>query len=318
MEVEPTVAPIVVNDTSAAPAPQTPASPQTPEAVAAPVQADLAAATDAAPAADVSPPPPAADAQPKLAAAEPVPDLLDKFDDKAKADAPVDAPKVEDKPAEAPKPEEKAAEAPKPDEAPPEPEKAPVEEPPKLDPIDWFAEEGGLKIPETLKLDDDTKPKLTAALETFRTDPTKGAQELIDLGNQAVTDAVTALHTQMWSDFSDTRRAWTEKVMADPELGGAGHETAMGRNARMRDMFVSRHAPETEAYKKDWAEFKEFMQVTGAGDHPAFHRMLQNVARKFDEATTPPPNPKPPADIGRKPGTKGKLNYTHPTSQPGN
>lgn len=304
MEVE--TAAVIVPDANAAPAPAPAPASLAPEAVA-PAQADRAP-TDAAPAAEAPPPAPVSDAQPKVPKS-----LLDKFDEKKAAEsAPADAPKPDEVKAE-PAP----AEEPKPTEPAPEPEKAPVEEPVKLDPLDWFAEEGGLKIPEVISLDNANRSKLTTALELGRTDPKAGAQALMDMHAEALDQYAADLHTKMWTEFGKTREGWTTKVMADPELGGAGHDTAMGRSARMRDAFVSRHAPGTPAHTADMADWKDFLDTTGAGDHPAFHRLLNNVARKHDEAAPPPPNPTPPKDLGRKPGTKG-LAYTHPTSQPGN
>jgi hypothetical protein len=311
MEVD-TAAAIVPEVAAATPSPAP--APQAPETVA-PVLADNRA-TDAAPVAEVTPPAPATDAEPKSADAAPVPakSLLDKFDDKNAP--PADAPKADDKPAEEVK-AEPVPEAPKPADPAPELETPPVEEPVKLDPIEWFAEETGLKIPEVIALDDASKGKLTTALELGRTDPKAGAQALLDMHAEVLDQYAADLHAKMWSTFAETRKGWETKVMADPELGGAGHDTAMGRSARMRDAFVSHHERGTPGYEADQADWKDFMEATGAGDHPAFHRLMNNVARKFDEGRAPPPDPKPPKDLGRKPGTKG-LNYSHPTSQGGN
>jgi hypothetical protein len=44
---------------------------------------------------------------------------------------------------------------------------------------------------------------------------------------------------------------------------------------------------------------------------------MHNAARFVREAALPPPNGKPPADIGKNPnGRKGALIYDNPTSQP--
>lgn len=212
-------------------------------------------------------------AKPVVTLPSEVPSLLEEasLDGKPKVEGP--------KPAE---PEKKADEV----KAPEEP-KAP--EPPKApDPVEYKYE-----LPESLKLDDATRTDLHKAFDDFRADPNVGAQKLIDLHNQTVTKLVEDIRRQQYETFNETRRQWAAQVAADAELGGAGFETTKRAIARMRDMFVP------EADQKD---FNEFLRVTGAGDHPAFFRMLHRAARFFDEPSMPPPNIKPPANIGKRPG----------------
>lgn len=245
--------------------------------------------------------------------------LLDKFDDKAKAtseakpDATPEAPKVEAKPEDA-KPEEKPADAPA-DEKPAEP----VEEPKALDPIAWFDGENAVKIPDTIKLDDATKGELTGALETLRADPHKGAQALIDLHAKSINQLAEHMQSEQWRVFRDTNQDWITQVMADPILGGAGHDTAMAKVAIARDHLASSAKPGTPQYEADMTEFKNFLRITGAGNHPAFLRMMHNASRYVREAEPPPPGGKPPKDAGKNPGAKGlRQIYDHPTSQAGN
>lgn len=307
----------VVETEVPAPIAEVPAAPAV-EPVAA-VQAEQSA-TDPAPAVDPSPVP-AAGAETKPAEAPEVPkSLLDKHDDKiAEAAAPADAPKAEDKPAEEVKAEPApAAEEPNPAEPAPEPDKPAIEEPAKLDPINWFAEDGGIKVPELISLNDESRAEVTAALELSRTDPRAGAQAMMDLGAKMAEQISIDMTTKMWSTFADTRKGWETRTMADPALGGAGHDTAMGVVARMRDQFITRAAEGTPEHAQHMADWKEFMDATGAGDHPALLRLLHNVGRAFDEGRAPPADPRPPKDLGRKPGQRKGLNYDHPTSQPGN
>jgi hypothetical protein len=95
--------------------------------------------------------------------------------------------------------------------------------------------------------------------------------------------------------WSETRQAWRKDTMGDAELGGSGYQTTMGAVARMRDMFVA---------EKDRPAFEQMLRTTGVGDHPEFLRMLHQAARFYDEPTLPPPNPRPPAGNGAKPGTR--------------
>lgn len=159
-------------------------------------------------------------------------------------------------------------------------------------------------LPETIRMDDATRGEFHTALDGFRTDPAKGAQALVDLHNKTMTDYAAHLLDEQHRAFNKTRADWNKEVLADEQLGGAGHQTAMGAVARMRDMFVA---------EKDRPAFEQFLRITGAGDHPQFLKLLHNAARLFDEPGLPPPDAKPPPNNGRAPG-RSRI-YDHPTSK---
>lgn len=246
-------------------------------------QPDPIVAATAAPPADTSSP---ADGADKPAEAEPT--LLEKFD-ATKAD-----PKAAEKP---------AAEAAKVDPAakPAEAEKTPA---PELTPLDYFAAEGGIKLPETISMNDEQRTEFSTALDAFRADPTSAsAQKIVDMGTKMMSDYAEHVTSEQFRIWNDTRKGWQTQVMADPILGGAGHQTAMAAVADVRDKLV----PEA-----DRPAFNEMLRVTGVGDHPAFLRMLQRGARFFKEAGPPPPDPRPTPDAGKRPGKRGAADiYTN-------
>jgi hypothetical protein len=205
--------------------------------------------------------------------------------------------KADEKPTE--KPAEKPVEA-KPAEKPVEVKPA---EPAKPEPVAYE-----YTVPETIKMDDALKGTFHTALDAFRADPSKGAQGLIDLHNQAMTDYATHLAAEQQRVFNETRANWRKEIMADEQLGGSGYQTTTKAVARMRDLLV----PEN-----DRKSFNEFLRITGAGDHPAFWRALHNAARYFDEAGMPPPNPTPPPGNGTRGGPRGRVLYDNPRSQRG-
>ncbi len=133
--------------------------------------------------------------------------------------------------------------------------------------------------------------------------PQEAAQQIIDMHINSIKqyDQSSAQLTlqQQHRAFAETRKAWRTAVLSDEQLGGSGHQTAMGAVARMRDLFV----PE-----KDRAEFDNFMRITGAGDHPAFLRLLHNAARRFDEPKYPPADAKPVPQQPAKSGMRGLYN----------
>jgi hypothetical protein len=131
-------------------------------------------------------------------------------------------------------------------------------------------------------------------------------QELVSLHTAAIQDMALHMAAEQHRAFADTRAEWREQIKSDERMGGSAFQTTQAAVARMRDMFV----PES-----DRAGFNEFLRVTGAGDHPAFWRVLLNAARHFDEPSLPPPSPKPPTDIGRNPAKGGRRSlYDHPSS----
>ncbi|MBB3453901.1 hypothetical protein FHT86_002157 [Rhizobium sp. BK313] len=259
---------------------------------AAAVEAPVVAAPEAvveAPAVET----PAAPAEPNP---HETPTLLEGFKDKPEVKA-EEAKPAEEKPAE-PGAEAKPAEV-KPEEKPGEakPAETPAAD---LPPITYE-----FKLPEALKDDSDKMGAYTGVLAEHRVPPEAG-QKLLDMHATAMQSYAEQVAQNQMKVWNDTRADWRKQVMADEQLGGAGHQTAMGAIARMRDMFVS---------EKDMPAFDEFLRITGAGDHPAFLRMLHSAARHFDEPGMPPPNPKPSPSNGQAP--KGRFRdaiYDHPRS----
>ena len=245
-------------------APPEPAPPSGVVDAAAPAATTPAVETPAAGGETAADPAAQADGKPKLAES-----LLSEFDKKQAADPEAKKPATTT-------PEADAAAAPADPAAPAAPEPIAYEYTP----------------PETLHLDDALKERVHSALDAFRADPTKGAQGLLELHANEMQRYAEGLLAKQYEVFNETRRGWVTEVLADPVLGGSGHNTAMGVIARMRDRFVS---------DADMPAFKQFLEVTGAGDHPQFLRLLHNVGRALDEPALPPPNPKPTPNNGQPP-----------------
>lgn len=317
--------------TQATPAAPGAAAPASPAAVEAPAVASPQPAAPAAPAAETAAP--AAPAAPESPHARPT--LLEQFDadaaasakaavDKAAAEtgtkaaepakpAEPAAPAVEKVDAVAaaketkPAAEAKPVEAAKPAEAvkPAVPAAAP--EPIKYD----------FKMPETMagtKADDPGIQAFTGVLNEAKAPPEVG-QKLLDMHADRMMAFAQQMRDEQFKVFNQTREDWAKEVKSDPEIGGAGYQTAMGAIARMRDLFVSSHPTTSPEYQKDRASFEQFLRVTGAGDHPAFLRFAHNVAASFDEPALPPPGAKPVANNGQAPGgRRGKVLYDNPRS----
>jgi len=204
------------------------------------------------------------------------PSLLETFDQERAAKGAQEAPQA----TQEPKPGEPAA----------------TPEPAPLPPVNYE-----YTLPETIKLDDALKGDVHKAFDEFRRDPAKGAQGLIDLHAKTMQQYADHLVKEQYRVFNETRRNWVNQVMSDPQLGGSGHQTAMGAIARMRDQFVA---------EADRPAFEQFLLVTGAGDHPQFLKLLHNVSRFYDEPPLPPANPKPTPTNGMPPRRGMRSLYT--------
>lgn len=165
--------------------------------------------------------------------------------------------------------------------------------------------------PEGFKADEPTVGKFNTLLTDGKLTPQQRGQALVDMHASEMTRLANDMIKGQYSAFSDTRKQWREQMMKDPEIGGNGHQAALQAAARMRDLLVS---------EEHRAEFKAFSRFTGAGDHPAFIRLLNNMARFMDEPAQRPAAFKPPSDIGKKPnvqsaGERRSVLYDHQRSE---
>ena len=161
------------------------------------------------------------------------------------------------------------------------------------------------EVPEDFRVDDTRMAEFTGLLGKPRTQET--AQAIINFGIDQMRMYAEQLGNAQHQVWTDTRKGWRDAVKADPELGGAGYDTAMARVGRMRDLFVA---------QSDQQAFNDFLRVTGAGDHPAFLRFLYRVGQKFDEGIQAPAPANPAPDRGRR-GGRGRMSalYDHSRSQ---
>jgi len=156
--------------------------------------------------------------------------------------------------------------------------------------------------PEGITIDEARLAPYVDILKTNNISPEVG-QKLFDLHAQAIKEYDTSTLEAQHRAFADVRKEWQGKIMSDPELGGSGFKTVEGAVARMRDKFVP---------AKHHQEFNDFLNTTGAGEHPALWRLLWNVAKAFDEPASTPAGGSPPPNHGKPPSRKGmKALYTN-------
>lgn len=144
------------------------------------------------------------------------------------------------------------------------------------------------------------------------------AQKLIDLHAKAMMEYAAWLAPEttkrQFAVFNQTKRDWEVRIMADPQLGGAGFEATKQAVARTRDKIISRSKIGSDQYKLHRTEYDDFIAVTGAGSHPVFWRLMHNASRFTDEAQigeVPIAEIAPTKTNGAAP--KGSI-YRHPSS----
>lgn len=115
------------------------------------------------------------------------------------------------------------------------------------------------------------------------------AQKLVDFYSKVSADAADA-GVKLWQD---TQTAWREEVKADPVIGGQKLGPVMA---------TIKKAINTIGDAKLISEFHEAMNITGAGNNPAFIRAFHSLAQKLVEggpvSGKPESSQKPPATAG--------------------
>jgi hypothetical protein len=161
-----------------------------------------------------------------------------------------------------------------------EPPKAP-EAPKSPEPVAFDATK--LTLPEGMKADD---PVFKSFAETFtddKLDPQTRGQKLLDL----YKDAVSGIREQTMKVWTDTNEAWKNQVRADPEIGGAKFEATKTTIAKAIDSL----GPELSV------AFRQGLDATGAGNHPAIWKGLAKMAGLLTEgghvSGNPPASAKP-------------------------
>lgn len=270
-------APVVASEPAPAPVAAPAAEPIPAAAAPAP-----AAEPVAIPAAEPAAPAPAAEPAPK----EFAPSLLDEA---AKPTA--EAKPAEPAPAAAPGEPAKPSEKKEPAVA----EAAKAAEPPV--PIEYK-----FNYPEGIKPEDLNQEQLgafTGILQEARV-PTEAAQKLFDLHTNVVKDVAQQMAERQWRVFEQTQKQWRDQVMADPELGGSRHSTAIKTVMNLLDAYSQREqsGPTPRSADIIAAERKGLLDVfrmTGVANNPEFLRFAHWAGDVLTREGTPRPAPPPRA-----------------------
>lgn len=126
-----------------------------------------------------------------------------------------------------------------------------------------------LTLPEGMKTDD---PIFKTFAETFaddKLDPQAKGQKLIDI----YKDTVQGIKQAQADAWTNTNKAWVDAVKADPEIGGAKFAEVKTSIAKAIDSL----GPELSV------AFRQGLDATGAGNHPAIWKGLAKMAATLTE-----------------------------------
>ncbi len=266
-----------------------------------------AAATAASAAAVAAPVDPAAaavekPADPAAAAAAPVKEFAPSLLDEAAKPTP------EAKPGDA---------APAKDAAKPEGDKAPAPKEPAADPAKPAEPtapiEYAFQYPEGFKPEDVNAERMgafTTTLNEFRASPEAG-QKLLNMHLDEVKRVAEVVTERQWEAFANQQKQSREEVMADPELGGSRHATAIRTVMSFLDQYSHRPGPDGKARSADSiaAERTQLMddfRATGIANRASLLRLLHWAGDKYvrEGQARPAPPPRTPALTGQQRGLR--------------
>lgn len=123
-----------------------------------------------------------------------------------------------------------------------------------------------------MKLDEKTLGEATTLFKELGL-PQEGAQKLVDFHTKALSDAAQS-PVDAWGNMV---KEWGEKTSADPDIGPRLKEVK-ATIGKAYDALVTAAGDKGPAMRETVAEFKSVMDLTGAGNHPAFVKMLNALA----------------------------------------
>jgi hypothetical protein len=191
-----------------------------------------------------------------------------------------------------------------PEGAPAEGEAKPVEEtkpegeaPAKIDPASYE-----IKLAEGFVVDEPSLNEFkTTAAELGL--PPEGAQKLVDLYTKVAQAQVAKLNDASAAEFQRQQSEWTQQVQAMPEFQGERAAQTTAFLGRVMDEFGS-------------PEAREYLNSTGAGNHPAIVKMILGMANALLEGE-PTPVGKPgslASPTGKAPARRSGAEILYPSA----
>lgn len=154
------------------------------------------------------------------------------------------------------------------------------------------------KLPEGISLEGEGLSEFTKELAEFQTN-TKAeqaavqefGQKLVDRHVAEVQTAIKRLNDHYAQSWEKQKIEWKDQFVKDPEIGGNRQETTV----KAALDFIRTHGG-TESQQQ---EFRQLMETTGIGNHPAMIRLLAKANMNMSEGK-PLPATKPSTTVTSK------------------
>ncbi len=146
------------------------------------------------------------------------------------------------------------------------------------------------KVPEGFTLDADTQTKIDAKFKDLGLSQ-DAAQSLVDMYIEQTTEAAQA----PYAAYKEMTDGWRKDAEAHPDLRG---KLGPGQEVNVRISKALDSLGDAQLVK----DFKSLMDLTGAGNHPAFIRAIDKFAQRITEGTHVPGNG-PTKDSQSAPGS---------------
>lgn len=142
------------------------------------------------------------------------------------------------------------------------------------------------KLPENVKVDEAPFKEFQNLLGELETATTKldhealqeRGQKLIDMHVKGVEDSIQRLNDSYLQFHKSQGEEWLSNFRKDPELGAGNIEETV---SNLRKAVESYAGNETQL-----TEFRELMQATNVGKHPALIRLIKNMNDKITKYET--------------------------------
>lgn len=150
-------------------------------------------------------------------------------------------------------------------------------------------------LPEGVNLDEGRLKEFTGILSELELDGKADhaavqafGQKAVDFHVQEVTKAVEDYTKLLQTSWDRQKTEWKDSFLKDPDIGGNRFQTTVDSALT----FLRTHGGTADQQK----EFRNLMETSGLGNHPAMIRLLANAGRAMQEgkplaATNPLPTP---------------------------
>lgn len=129
------------------------------------------------------------------------------------------------------------------------------------------------KAPEGFEIDPKTVDEITPIFKELGL-PQAGAQKLVDFYAAKLKETAEA----PYKAYTDMRDGWRKENIANPELGD-GKDNLRPEVRKATSDLINSLGPDLAS------KFREAMDLTGAGDHPAFVKAFTQFAKRFGEGS---------------------------------